>query len=288
MSRPLSVRAAPSTVAIEAFAQGEVDLLLNGNLASFPEIQLGPLSRGNIQVDPARGLMGLVFRSDSGVLADPGRREALSMAIDRAGLIAPFGLGGWQPTTWIVPTTLLEDAELGETRWDSLTLEERREIARSRIESWRTETGEDEVVLRVGLPPGPGSDLLFQGLSDAWAGIGVRAIQVRPGAGAELEWRDRLARYSSPRWYLNQFNCELEIGLCSEAVDQAVRASLFVSDPEEKQRLLREAHANLVAQEVFIPLGAPVRWSLVRGSIANYAPNDWGLHPLFPLSEPTT
>ncbi|MEO0689447.1 MAG: ABC transporter substrate-binding protein [Pseudomonadota bacterium] len=287
-SRPLSVRAAPSTVAIEAFAQGEVDLLLNGNLASFPEIQLGPLSRGNIQVDPARGLMGLVFRSDSGVLADPGRREALSMAIDRAGLIAPFGLGGWQPTTWIVPTTLLEDAELGETRWDSLTLEERREIARSRIESWRTETGEDEVVLRVGLPPGPGSDLLFQGLSDAWADIGIRAIQVRPGAGAELEWRDRLARYSSPRWYLNQFNCELEIGLCSEAVDQAVRASLFVSDPEEKQRLLREAHANLVAQEVFIPLGAPVRWSLVRGSIANYAPNDWGLHPLFPLSEPTT
>lgn len=287
-SRPLSVRAAPSEVAIEAFAQGEVDLLLNGDLASFPEIQLGPLSRGNIQVDPARGLMGLVFRSDSGVLADPARREVLSMAIDRAALIAPFGLGGWQPTTWIVPVPLLDDADLGQTRWDNLTLEERRDIARSRIESWQAGSGEDEVVLRVGLPPGPGSDLLFQGLSDAWASIGIRAIQVRPGAGAELEWRDRLARYSSPRWYLNQFNCELEIGLCSEAVDQLVRESLFVADAEGKQRLLREAHAELVSQEVFIPLGAPVRWSLVRGSIANYAPNDWGLHPLFPLSEPTT
>ena len=287
-SRPLSVRAAPSAIAIEAFAQGEVDLLLNGDLASFPEIQLGPLSRGNILVDPARGLMGLVFRNDSGVLADPARREALSMAIDRAALIAPFGLGGWQPTTWVVPTSLLGTNELGQSRWDDLTLEQRRETARSRISSWQSEAGENETVLRVGLPPGPGSDLLFQGLSDAWAAIGIRAIQVRPGAGAELEWRDRLARYSSPRWYLNQFNCELEIGLCSEAADLAVRASLFVADVEEKQRLLSEAHSELVDEEVFIPLGAPVRWSLVRGSIANYAPNDCGLHTMIPLTAPPT
>ena len=287
-SRSLAVRALAPSVAIDAFAQGQVDLLLNGSLSDFPQIELGPLSRGTIQVDPAQGLFGFVFRSDFGVLEDPSMREALSMALDRAALIEPFGLGGWQPTSWIVPPNLLGAANVGASRWPDLSLQERRAIAADRISRWRANSGEEEVVLRVGLPPGPGSDLLFQGLAQAWQAIGVRAVQVLPGAGAELEWRDRLARYSSPRWYLNQFNCELEVGLCSEEVDDLVRASLSVADAREKRRMFSEAHAILVAQEVFIPLGAPVRWSLVRGSINNYEPNPWGLHPLFPLSGPTT
>lgn len=287
-SRPLAVRALPPRLAIEAFAQGQVDLLLNGSLSAFPQIELGPLSRGTIQVDPTRGLFGLVFRSDFGVLAEPGTREALSMALDRAALIEPFGLGGWQPTSWIVPAGVLPGQGLGVARWPSLSLDQRREIAASRIAAWREQSAEDEVVLRVGLPPGPGSDLLFQGLARAWANIGVRAVQVLPGAGAELEWRDRVARYSSPRWYLNQFNCELEVGLCSEAVDDIVRQSLEETDVRAKRQMMAEAHNILVSEEVFIPLGAPVRWSLVRGSIANYEPNPWGLHPLFPLSGPTT
>lgn len=287
-SRTLAVRALPSALAIEAFSQGQVDLLLNGSLAAFPQIELGPLSRGTIQVDPAQGLFGLVFRSDSDVLADPDLREALSMALDRAALIEPFGLGGWQPSSWIIPPSMLEDQSLADTRWEGLSIEERREIAANRIAAWRAESGAEEIVLRVGMPRGPGSDLLFRGIARAWASIGVRAVQVLPGAGAELEWRDRLARYSSPRWFLNQFNCELEIGLCSEAVDEIVRASLTVTDPRAKRRMLAEAHAVLVAEEVFIPLGAPVRWSLVRGSVANYEPNPWGLHPLFPLSGPTS
>lgn len=286
-SRALAVRALPARRAIEAFSQGEVDLVLNGSLVSFPAIELGPLSRGTIQVDPAQGLFGLAFRSDAGVLADPARREALSMALDRAALISPFGLGGWQPTSWIVPPASLEGANLPPSRWEELSLDERRAVARRRLNAWRASSGEDEIVLRIGLPPGPGSELLFNNLAKQWATIGVRAALVRPGAGAELEWRDRLARYSGPRWYLNQFNCELENGLCSEAVDALVRASIAEADLGAKRGLLVEAHATLVKEEVFIPLGAPVRWSLVRGSIENFEPNPWGLHPLFPLSGPT-
>lgn len=287
-SRALALRSVSSVEAIEAFAQGQIDLVLNGSLVSFPEIELGPLSRGTIQVDPALGLFGFVFRSDSGVLQDPALREALSMAIDRAALIEPFGLGGWQPTTSIIPPSVLGGGQAGAERWEDLSLEERRQIAAARLAAWRASSPEEEIVLRVALPKGAGSDLLFRRLARAWRSVGVRAVQVELGEGAELEWRDRLARYSSPRWYLNQFNCELEIGLCSEAVDEIVRASLTVTDPVEKRRMLAEAHTILVNEEVFIPLGAPVRWSLVRGSIANYAANPWGLHPLFPLSEPTT
>ena len=60
------------------------------------------------------------------------------------------------------------------------------------------------------------------------------------------------------------------------------------ADPAELDRLFAQAEDKLTASNVYIPLGAPVRWSLVRGTIRNYLPNVWGMHPLFPLSQPTT
>nr|WP_298924978.1 ABC transporter substrate-binding protein [uncultured Erythrobacter sp.] len=287
LARTLTVRAMPAESAVQAFTKGEIDLLLNGRLSSFPLAQLGPLSRGAVQVDPALGLFGLVIRNDSGFLADPSRREALSMAIDRGSLIEPFGLGGWQPTTWIIPPTLFTAPAYPSSRWDSLSFEERQTMAAARIAAWESSSGED-AELRIGLPKGPGSDLLFEQLREAFGAIGVGVTMVAPGAGADLELRDRLARYSSPRWFLNQFNCELEIGLCSPEVDALVREALTLSEPVAKEQILARAHAELVASEVFIPLGAPVRWALVRGGNDTYQGNQWGLHPLFPLSQPTT
>ena len=54
----------------------------------------------------------------------------------------------------------------------------------------------------------------------------------------------------------------------------------------QKERLFAEAQSAMIADEIFIPLGAPIRWSLVRGAVTGYAPNQWGMHPLFPLSQP--
>ena len=286
-SRQLTVRAREGSAAVEAFTSGEVDLLLNGRIETFPLAQLGPLSRGNVQVDPTLGLFGLVFRSDEGLLSDPARREALSMAIDREDLIQPFGLGGWQSTTWIVPQDLFSPLQYPATRWSGSSIDQRRAAARQRIAAWSASSGE-EAVVSVGLTQGPGSDLLFEQIEAAWRTIGVRAVRARIGEGAQLEMRDRLARYSSPRWFLNQLNCSIEIGLCSEEADALVRESLTARDPESKQSLLADAHAEMVAAEIFIPLGVPVRWSLVRGSVEGYQANSWGLHPLFPLSEPPT
>lgn len=286
IARPITVRSMPDQQSVEAFSGGEIDLVLNGRLSGFPLAELGPLSRGTVQVDPAQGVFGLVFRNDEGLLADPARREALSMALDRAGLIEPFGLGGWQPTSWIVPPGLFELVDLPADRWSGQSIEQRRAIAARRIAQWQPEDG-GRRELRIALPEGPGSDLLFEQLAADWAAIGVTVLRVAEDEGADLEIRDRLARYSSPRWFLNQFNCELEIGLCSPEADEIVAQSLAIRDPVAKQESLADAHAALVEAEVFIPLGAPVRWSLVRGAIGAYVPNQWGLHPLFPLSQPT-
>lgn len=295
--RELAVRAMDAERAIAAFSRSEVDLVVQGRLATFPQIDLGPLSRGAVQVDPAIGLMGLKVRSAEGVLADPARREALSMALDRTALIAPFGLGGWQPSSWIVPPAMFQNTSLPAGRWDALSIEDRRNVAAARIARWRQESAseqsnseqsaDDAIEITVGLPPGPGSDLLFQGIAQSWATIGIRAVQVPLGAGAQLEWIDRVARYSSPRWFLNQFNCEVTKGPCSPQADDLVLTSIFITDLAQKEEALAQAHAVLVAEDVFIPLGAPVRWSLVRGAIDAFEPNPWGVHPLFPLTGTT-
>jgi len=287
LARPLTVEARSAREAVEAFSRGDVDLVLGGSIIDFPLAEAGPLSRGTIQVDPVRGLLGLVIRKETGLLADPARREALSMAIDRAALIQPFGLGGWQESTWIVPPEAFSEPRYPPQRWEGLTLEQRRATAAARIRAWTAGSGR-EARVRVGLPEGPGSDLLYRQLARAWAGIGVSVERVAPGQGADLELRDNIARFSSPRWYLNQFHCSLNAGLCSPEADALVRQSLAERDLAARELLLADAHAALMEREVFIPLGAPVRWSLVRGSIDNYLANQWGLHPLFALSQPTT
>ncbi|MEM6476419.1 MAG: ABC transporter substrate-binding protein [Pseudomonadota bacterium] len=281
----LTVQAMPATPALEGFSGGEIDLVLNGRLWSFPQVELGPLSRGTIQLDPARGLFGFAFTNDDGLLADPERREALSMAIERSQLVAAFGISGWQSSSWIIPPELFPQLAPAQDRWPELTLEQRQSIAARRIAQWENDSDEP-VELLVALPAGPGAVLLYRQLARDWRAIGVTATRVEPGEPADLVVIDRVARYSSPRWFLNQFHCVLENALCSAEADKLVADSLAVSDPLAKERILAEAQSILLEEEVFIPLGAPVRWSLVRGAIDAYEPNIWGLHPLFPLSQP--
>ena len=286
LARPVAVRALPAQGAVEAFSRGDVDLVLGGSIVDFPQAEAGPLSRGTIQVDPAIGLLGLAVRRETGLLADPARREALSMAIDRAALIQSFGISGWRESSWIVPPEAYPEPPYAADRWNGAALADRRRVAAARVRAW---TGDGrEAILRVALPDGPGGDLLLARLAEDWGAIGVGVRRARRGEGADLELRDTLARYGAPRWYLNQFNCSLGQGLCAPEADTLVRWSLAERDPALRERLLVEAHAALVAREVYIPLGAPVRWSLVRASLRNYLPNQWGLHPLFPLSQPTT
>jgi oligopeptide transport system substrate-binding protein len=288
VARPVSVRALSADKAVAAFGAGDVDLVLGGTIVDFPEAtaEAGPLSRGTIQVDPAVGLLGLTVRREAGLLADPARREALSMAIDRAALIQAFGLGGWRENSWPVPPEAFAAPNYLQDRWAGASIDQRRQTAAARIRAW-SGPGREPVV-RVKLPRGKGSDLLLRQLSEQWATIGVTTRRAAPGEPADLELRDALARYVSPVWYLNQFNCGLGAGLCAPQADALVRQAQAARDPARREVLLAEAHQVLVESEVYIPLGVPVRWSLVRGTLRNFVPSAWSFHPLFPLSQPTT
>jgi ABC-type oligopeptide transport system substrate-binding subunit len=277
-TRTLAVRALPAAKATKAFSDGEVDLVLGGRLPDLPLADVGPLSRGTVRLDAAQGIMGLRVVNAEGLLAEPARREALSMAIERENLLAPFNIAGWLPSTRLVPSVIAGNAP---ERWAALTLEQRRARARAAIAAYG---GPDEARVRVALPPGPGSDMLFAELAADWAAIGVTAVRVAQGRPADLEFVDTLARLGGRRWYLNQFACVVHRTLCSPEADALVADAAKEPDPVARGTMLAEAEERLTAMKGIIPFGAPVRWSLVRGNIDGFAENRWALHPLLPLA----
>lgn len=270
----------PAQAAIEAFRDGDVDVVLNGRLATLPLTDFGPLSGGSLRVDAALGLFGLSFFHSDGVLGSAERRQALSMAIDREALLQPFNVAGWVPATGVVPDGLFPEGVNAQPAWAGQSLQQRRETASQRIAAWERDQGKP-AELRIALPPGPGSDLLYEQLARDFAAIGLQLWRAEGEQKPDLGVVDRLARYAAPRWFLNQFNCDIARVLCSPDADVLVDQSLYALTPGEGDALLAEAARLMQARQVFIPLGAPLRWGLVRGGVDGFVENSWGRHPLF-------
>lgn len=277
------VRGMPATRAVSAFKRGEAELVLNGTLALLPLADVGPLSAGTLRLDSGIGLFGIAFRHRDGLLETAARREALSMAIDRARLIEPFNVAGWDPTTRIVAPRLTGPGGSRAERWPGMSLQQRRAEASRRLAAWGSDTGKAQV-LTIAMPDGPGSALLLGRLKEDFAAVGVRLENARDGDPSDLVLVDRLARYADARWFLGQFNCDVARPLCSPDADVLVDQAIVAPSPQDAANLLAEAENAMTEAEVFIPLGAPIRWSLVRGGVGGFALNRWGRHPLFPLA----
>lgn len=280
---PVRVSAKSAEAAAKGFADGAYDLVLGGRIESLPLVNAGALSRGTIRLDAAVGLFGLDVVRPGGFLASAENREAVAMAIDRSALLAAFNIGGWIPTTRIVAPGLPGDERAVSERWSEMDMAARRSRAASRVSRWKGLNG-GEVRLAIDLPEGPGSNLLFDALAKDLGQIGIRAERAGKGVRADLVLRDRVARFASPYWFLNQFNCRVSRQVCAEGADYLVGLAADSSDPAEEASYLAEAEQALTATNLFIPLGAPIRWSQARGDIVGFSENGWNVHPLFPLS----
>ena len=282
--REIEVRAATAREAVRLFDDGEVDLVLGGGIGALPLADVGPLSRGTVQIDPAIGLFGLQVRRATGLLETARNREVLAMAIDRPALIAPFNIDGWVPTTRIVAPGLLGDTGTIPERWADQPIEALRAEAAGRVADWRRENGGADARLTLAIERSPGLDMLFRELSVQFAMIGIQLERVESPRDADLVLIDRVARYADPRWFLNQFNCSLDNGACSPLADRLVRETLQDEVPGGRAAKLAEAEAALTLDNVFIPFGSPLRFSLVRGNVQGFLPNQWAFHPLPPLA----
>lgn len=281
LSRKLQLEALRASTAIERFNAGEVDVVLGGRLADFPRLDASGVSRGAIRLDPVAGLFGLAVVNPQGFLAEPERREALAMAIDREALSSALNVGGWTATTRIVnPGAGDDNGTVGE-RWPGQSLEERRSVAANRVSAW---SDGKPPRLRIALPAGPGSKVLFGRLADDFKAIGVEAVQVRENAPADLRLVDTVARYVRAGWFLNQLSCANVRILCSANADRLASQALLEPDPAKRADLFAQAEAQLTIANSFIPFGVPIRWSLVSGQTTGFMPNPWNVHPLMPLA----
>ena len=301
-SRKIRLRALSAEAATAAFERGDVAAVLGGRFADLPLAQTAAgISRRALQIDPTPGLFGLAVVSTAGPLRAPEFREALTMALDRDGLGSAIGLTGWVASSAIVPPApagasalsaapapgLATPERVASPAWRGWTMEARRAEAAARVARWQARSGGALPSMRLAWPAGPGADAVFARLASDLAAVGLTLVRVDEGAPAELRLVDLVARYPGPLWYLNQLSCPARRTVCSAAVDAQLALARAESDPVRRLALLTAAEADMTAANVFLPLGTPVRWALVRPGAAGFAPNSAAFHPLLALAQTT-
>jgi ABC-type transport system substrate-binding protein len=281
--QPVHLSALPAAKAIELFNLGEAEVVLGGTFADYPRLGTASVSGGAIRFDQVGGLFGLAVVRGEGFLAESENREAIAMAIEREALIAAVNLNGWTATTRVVNPGLEGDRGAIAERWAGRSIEERRAVAAGRVAKWKGgKAGSAE--LRIALPVGPGSDILFKLLRADLKAIGLEARKVPMAATADLRLVDTVARYARPAWFFNQLSCASARALCSVSADTLFAKAQAELDPVKHADLLEDAEVQLTQANGYIPFGVPIRWSLVAGGTNGFAVNRLGVHPLMPLA----
>lgn len=270
-----------AALAIQRFRDGQADIVLGGRFENLPLVNVSGIARSRLQLDPVAGLFGLLIVKKDGFLADPIGREALAMAIDRSDLFAGLQLADWTATTRLIPENITDYTPQVTTRWTSMTIIERREQARLRVLLWEQANGAVRP-LRVAMPQGPGARYLMARLRADWRLIGIRVQVVAMNADADLRLIDEVAPYGGAEWYLGRLSC-VHAPICTEEADFILRDARAAYDNSKRAEGIARAETLMTLHNSYIPLGLPLRWSLVRGDIAGYAPNATGLHPLSDL-----
>ncbi len=272
------MRAERAALAIVRFREGQSALLLGGRFSDLPLLVRSGIDRDAVKVDPVQGLMGLTVVGKNKLIDDDGVRAALNMAIDRSELPRLFPLGGWATTEQVVPSQL--DLPRGPTppAWAGLSMDDRRAQAAAAVATWRAANGEPPV-LRIALPTGPGATLLFGLLRRDYRSIGLRIERVGPDADADLRLIDEVAPYDSALWYLGRVGCWRKIH-CSDAADMQMQSASLASTGEDRANRIAAAEALIQAHNGYIPLGAPVRWSLATKRLTGFQSSPRARHPL--------
>ena len=269
------LRGDPPAVAIARFAAGGADIVVGGTAGDLPFVRSAELPAARLAFDPVAGLFGLAFVSNAGPLADAAVRRAMAMAIDRDAIVAAINVPRLAARTGLVSPGVQELPTPAQPDWAAVALATRRDAAARTI----AELGPDvRIRVRVAMPDGPGYRLLFAYLRRDWRMIGIEAERVPSNAPAELRLIDEVAPANLGSWYLRHFTCEVS-RVCDAAADQALLAARLAPRPAERQAQFAVADRILTELAPFIPLTAPVRWSLVSQRLAGFRPNPFARHP---------
>jgi ABC-type oligopeptide transport system substrate-binding subunit len=273
----VALTANDAATALARFVEGESDLVLNGRFEHLPYLAAIDEQQA-AQFDAAPGLFGLLVSDAGPFLSDQSNREAIAKAIDRPRMISDFDVTAWKEMLTLAPETLSNRAPVARPGWTSLRIDQRKAEAQATIGRWQNANGKVRP-LRIALPRGPGSRMLFARLKSDLAAIGLSAERVTLDKEADLRMIDQVADMSSPAWYLEQLSCRVTT-VCSAEADALVEAAQRSTDRADRTMLLGEAEVKLQELRNFIPLANPVRWTLPRNGLLGFAPNARNLHPL--------
>jgi oligopeptide transport system substrate-binding protein len=274
------LRAESAALSIIRFVRGDATVVLGGGYADLPYVLAKRLPEDVLRRDPAAGLFGLVAASNSRVLKEPYMRRALAASIDRPSLIKRFGVSGWRPLETLLPRAATGVAAEAVPEWVDQTLPERRVRARQ-IVGGATPVGQQTVV-RIALPAGPGSQILFAQLKADWRLIGITLEPATAANPADLRLIDSVAAYNGLGWYFGRLGCNQGF-YCSADADAAIAKARGAVTEAERSAALSLAHEKLVADQIFIPLAFPLRWSLAAPDLAGFRENASNFHPVISL-----
>ena len=269
------LRGEGAALGVARFQTEGADLVTGGAIGDLAYARAVRLQPGLLAFDPVQGLFGLVVRSRDGSLGEKAVRAALAMAIDRDGLAAAFAPAPLRPRVSLLPAGIAEHPAPALPDWASLPNSERVRRAAAAIAA--ASPGE-RLTLKVALPDRPGFKLVLARLKRDWARIGVDARRVWSTGEADLALVDQVAPAGLASWYLRTFECGRG-PLCDTAADEAMAAARTAPDAEARRTQLAIADRALTDAALFIPLGEPVRWSLVSPRLTGFRPNRFARHP---------
>ncbi len=285
-SLPLYVRAVRPALAFARFQRGEADLVLGGRYQHLPFVTASAVQSGVVRVDPVDGLLGLIVEGQSPFLADRGVREALAMVIDRDRLAQALNLSGWRTATNILPAQLDLPRQPAQAPWADREFALRRSYASSVVANWAQDSGAPPM-LRIALPAGPGTTILYRSLQQDFAAIGVPVMLVDwTSADADLRLIDEVAPFDSALWYLARVGCGLN-RLCSDEAAAQLSTARSAATEAERASALTAAETLSLVEANYIPLGMPIRFALVRNRLTGYRPSPRARHPLNALFRDT-
>lgn len=274
------LQGAPAEAAIASFAAGSSDLVLGGTFTDLPLASAAHASGGSLRFDQAFGLFGLVPGHSGGALDKPEVRELLSEAIDRESFVGALGVPGLASRATVLEPGLDGIPAPSSPTWTATAYPDRLPGLQARAKLLFRKAPRPTIA--VSLPPGRGSDLLFRLLQRDWGAIGFQVERAQAGAAADFILVDEVAPSASPAWFVRRFRCAV-VPVCDPLADQLMDGARQTPVPDQRYALLAEAAGKIDAAGLFLPIAAPVRWSLVSARIQNFAGNRYALHTLTDL-----
>ncbi len=267
----------PAPEAVRAFAAGEAGLVLGGSFSDLPFARRVRLPRNSIRFDPAGGLFGLLPAKRDGPFSNPEWRRLLSQAIDRDALVLALDVPGLAGRATVLEPGLDGMTNPVQPAWFAVPVAERRPTLVGGAA--RLGGTAEQPTIRIMLPDGPGAEILLARLAADWAVLGFGVERASSARNADFRLVDAVAPSASAAWYVRSFRCGV-VPVCDAEADTLMDAGRLAPVPAQRAALLAQAAARIDDAQLFIPLTAPVRWSLVGNRIQGFAGNRYARHTL--------